>query len=78
MKKCLVVLTLCSLLLIFSCTKTLIIKDESLITHRLARGDSFTAPVNGWFMSDEAIIKLLNTLEDLKAELEKCRLEKDK
>jgi len=34
--------------------------------------------MDGWFLSNEAIIEMLEKYENLKAELEKCRLEKDK
>ncbi len=68
----------CSLFALVACSTTIIIKDEGVKVIKVQAGASVVAPVDGWFMSDQAIIKMLDAEIKCKAELDKCRLEKDR
>jgi len=77
MKKWLTVFVICSCFFL-GCTKQIIVREESVHAHKLRKGEVYTVTMDGWFLSNEAIIEMLEKYENLKAELEKCRLEKDK
>ena len=71
-------LVILSLFLVNSCSHQIIIKDEGIKAIKIKAGVSIVAPVDGWFMSNQAVTKMLDAETKCKAELEKCRLEKDR
>ena len=59
-------LTLCAMLYALSapgCAHTIEIKDETIKAGKMKAGESYTAPMDGWFISDEGVYMLLHAIE---------------
>jgi hypothetical protein len=63
-------------LLIAGCVHTIEITDHQIKAGKIKAGTSYTAPMDGWFVSDEGIAKILQAIEYYKFKWQECEASK--
>lgn len=59
-------------LLLAGCVKRIEITDQSIKCGKMKTGQSYTAPMDGWFVSDEGVAKILKAVEYFKYKWLEC------
>lgn len=60
----LIILIPCLISITFiSCVQRLEIKDQDMKVAKMKAGQNYVAPMNGWFVSDESVEKMLKAIE---------------
>jgi len=69
-------LTLTLTLALGGCAHTVEITDQTVQAGKMKAGQSYTAPMDGWFVSDEGVAKILQAIEYYKYKWQECEEEK--
>lgn len=65
---------LCAMLFasLCACATTVEITDHTVQAGKMKAGQSYTAPMDGWFVSDEGVSKILRAIEYYKFKWQEC------
>jgi uncharacterized protein YceK len=59
-------------LLIAGCATTIEITDHTIKAGKIKAGQAYTAPMDGWFVSDEGVARILQAIEYYKYKWQEC------
>ena len=72
---CLLITAYCSLAL-SGCAHTVEITDQTVKAGKMKTGQAYTAPMDGWFVSEEGVAKILQAIEYYKYKWQECEASK--
>ena len=72
-RQCRIILAICLIsLLLAGCVKKIEITDQTIKAGKMKAGQAYTAPTEGWFISDEGIYRMLYAIEYYRYKWEEC------
>ncbi len=67
---------ICLISLALGCAHTIEITDHTIKAGKMKAGQIYTAPIDGWFISNEGVARLLRAIEYYRFKCQECEASK--